>query len=204
MKIIFLTLLFSLLTSGEFVEVNDSTFDNVLMSGEWLVMVFAPWCRSCQKFKPDWEKLKHLNSQDAFGYKINFAEINIVENSGLAARLWIQYIPSILHFKDGIVRTLEFGQDFPRNLESLNEWLKNKKYLTLEPWNDFYSPNNWPSKAMFYFGLFQGHVSHLMSQLPLENKQVIITLSLVTVLFSLIIAGSISFKTSRDQKKKAE
>ena len=61
-----------------------------------LVDFWAEWCAPCLAAAPILEEL-------AKGYdeKINFAKVNVEDNSSLAAKYGIAAIPTMLIFKDG-------------------------------------------------------------------------------------------------------
>lgn len=75
---------------------TDKQFERSISQGVTLVDFDAPWCRPCRAQKPIIAALKKRYQGSAV-----VREINIDENPGIAMRLGIQSIPTIIVFKDG-------------------------------------------------------------------------------------------------------
>jgi len=81
-------------------ELDEKTFD-AFVSGNKVVLIdcWAPWCRPCRMIAPVIEELaKELEG------KVAVAKVNTDENQRLAMRLDINAIPTLLVFKDGVMR----------------------------------------------------------------------------------------------------
>jgi len=80
------------------VELNDSTFDEVLKktNGPLLVDFWAAWCMPCRIMAPVVEELAHN-----YAGKTVFAKLNVDENPDTALRYQVMSIPTFIIFKNG-------------------------------------------------------------------------------------------------------
>ncbi|MDD3398718.1 MAG: thioredoxin [Candidatus Methanomethylophilaceae archaeon] len=86
--------------AGKVVELSDSTFDKFVESNK-VVMVdcWAAWCRPCLMLAPVVEEL----AEELAG-KVGVAKLNVDENPGISMRFGISAIPTMLVFKDGVMK----------------------------------------------------------------------------------------------------
>lgn len=80
------------------IEVNDKTFDEVVLKASLPVLVdfWAPWCAPCRMVAPIVEDL----AQEYDGH-LTVAKLNTDENPHTATRYGIRSIPTLLVFKEG-------------------------------------------------------------------------------------------------------
>lgn len=81
-------------------ELTDATFDSFIESNSVvLVDCWAPWCRPCRMLTPVIEEL----AEELKG-KVAIGKLNTDENQGIAMRFNINAIPTMLIFKDGVMK----------------------------------------------------------------------------------------------------
>jgi thioredoxin 1 len=87
------------MASEHVLELNDSTFDQVVASSPLLLVDFwAPWCGPCRMIAPVIEELgKELSG------KVTVAKVNVDDAGGVAQTHGITAIPTIMIFRNGVL-----------------------------------------------------------------------------------------------------
>ena len=88
------------------VKVSDATFEaDVLQSSEPVVVDFwAEWCGPCKMIGPSLEEI----ATEMQG-KVKITKLNVDENPGVAGKLGIRSIPTLMLFKDGKLASQKVG-----------------------------------------------------------------------------------------------
>ena len=86
--------------AGKVVDIGDATFDAFVESNKIvLVDCWAAWCRPCLMLAPVVEEL----AEELAG-KVGIAKLNVDDNPGISMRFSISAIPTMLVFKDGVMK----------------------------------------------------------------------------------------------------
>ena len=87
-------------------EINDSNFQHLVLDSKSLVVVdfWAQWCGPCRKLAPVMEQI-----QNEFIDSIKVYKIDADKNINSAKEYGVISLPSILVFKDGIVKETMVG-----------------------------------------------------------------------------------------------
>jgi len=81
-------------------ELNEGTFDAFIEDNKVvLIDCWAPWCRPCIMIAPIIEEL-----EAELKGKVAVAKLNTDNNQGIAMRFKINAIPTLLVFKEGVMR----------------------------------------------------------------------------------------------------
>ncbi|HEY9721218.1 MAG TPA: thioredoxin [Oscillatoriaceae cyanobacterium] len=80
------------------IAINEALFAREVLESSTPVLVdfWAPWCGPCRMVAPVLDALAARH-----GGKLKIVKINIDENRGVAAKLGVMSIPTLLLFKDG-------------------------------------------------------------------------------------------------------
>jgi thioredoxin 2 len=86
------------LLAGEAVELDDASFDGLIARTELPVLVdfWAPWCGPCRAMAPHFERAAML-----LKHRVRFAKVNTDEAPGIASRMDIRAIPTLVLFRAG-------------------------------------------------------------------------------------------------------
>jgi len=87
-------------------KVTDASFEaDVLKSSEPVVVDFwAECCGPCKMIGPSLEEIASLKS-----ISVKIAKVNVDENPGVAGKLGIRSIPTLMLFKDGKLAAQKVG-----------------------------------------------------------------------------------------------
>ena len=123
-----------------YVNATDQNFNDILKNSNTPIVVdfWAPWCGPCKMLTPIFEKIS-----EEYEDEIKFLKVNVDENPATAIKYNIQWIPSILVFKDNqVLKTLvwvkpeqeykmEFDQLLWENSNTENNQINEQKWWIL-------------------------------------------------------------------------
>lgn len=101
-------------------HVNDANFDEIVLQSDKPVMVdfWAEWCGPCRMIAPFVEEISNEYADRALVVKCD-----VDDSPGVAARLGIRNIPTVMFFKNGEVADKQVGAvpkaNFVTKLEAL-------------------------------------------------------------------------------------
>lgn len=80
------------------INVNNKNYDEITsQNGLVLVDVWAEWCGACKPFQKIYDSTSEKFSNGVF------AKLDVLENKELVQKLDVEYIPSLLVYRDGIL-----------------------------------------------------------------------------------------------------
>lgn len=107
--------------AGNLLELTNETFDEEIGSSELPLIVdfWAEWCGPCRMVAPVLEQIASENAG-----KIRLAKLNVDDAPAVAQRFNIMSIPTLMVFKDGVMKKKIVGaKGKGQLLEDLAEFL---------------------------------------------------------------------------------
>ncbi|KAJ0008524.1 hypothetical protein NQD34_015939 [Periophthalmus magnuspinnatus] len=164
-------------------EVTDSNWEDIL-TGEWMIEFYAPWCPACQQLQPTWKEFADWG--DDMG--VNIAKVDVTEQPGLSGRFIITSLPTIYHCKDGIFRKYHG----PRTKDDFLSFVDEQKWKSIEPISSWFGPSSFLMNAMsalFKLSMFIRRCHNYMTdEVGIPNWGSYVIFGLVT-LFSGLALG---------------
>lgn len=118
---------------SQVIELDESNWDRMLTE-EWLVEFYAPWCPACKNLGPVWDDFSTWSDD----LNIKIAKVDVTTSPGLSGRFFVTALPTIFHVMNG-----EFRQyKGPRDLNSLMIFVEEKKWQQLEQVSAWSKPDS--------------------------------------------------------------
>ncbi|KAF3700915.1 Thioredoxin-related transmembrane protein 1 [Channa argus] len=164
-------------------EVTDGSWEEIL-TGEWMIEFYAPWCPACQQLQPVWKEFADWGEDMG----VNIAKVDVTEQPGLSGRFIITSLPTIYHCKDGVFRKYQGA----RTKDDFLSFVDEQKWKAVEPVSSWFGPSSFLMNAMsalFKLSMFIRRCHNYMTEylgIPVWGSYVIF--GLVT-LFSGLALG---------------
>ncbi|KAG8199934.1 hypothetical protein JTE90_006181 [Oedothorax gibbosus] len=130
------------LSKGKLAVLHEDTWSEIL-TGEWMVDFYAPWCPACQQLEPLWKEFAEWS--DDLSIKVGSVDITI--NPGLSGRFMITALPTIFHVKDGVFRQYRGSRD----KDSFISFVEEKKWQSIDPVPSWKSPQSYQMATVSTF-----------------------------------------------------
>ena len=85
-------------------KINATEFKEEALKGVAVVDFSATWCGPCQMLAPVLEEVS-----EEMGEQVDFYNVDVDENSGLAIEYGIASVPALLVLKDGVKQDILIG-----------------------------------------------------------------------------------------------
>lgn len=128
--------------NGELTKIDEDNWQD-LLTGEWMVEVFAPWCPACRGLQPTWEEFAGW-SEDL---EIGVGQVDVTLSPGLSGRFMVTSLPTIFHVKDGVFRQYNGA----RHKDSFISFVEDKKWGQVEPVSSWSRPDSIQMTLVSYF-----------------------------------------------------
>ncbi|XP_077394915.1 thioredoxin-related transmembrane protein 1 [Festucalex cinctus] len=164
-------------------EVTDGNWEDIL-TGEWMIEFYAPWCPACQQLQPVWKEFADWGEDMG----VNIAKVDVTEQPGLSGRFIITSLPTIYHCKDGVFRKYQGARTKDEFLSFVDE----KKWSAVEPVSSWFAPSSFlmnSMSALFKLSMFIRRCHNYMTEqlgIPVWGSYVIFGLA---TLFSGLALG---------------
>ncbi|XP_041668564.1 thioredoxin-related transmembrane protein 1 [Cheilinus undulatus] len=164
-------------------EVTDGNWEDIL-TGEWMIEFYAPWCPACQQLQPVWKEFSDWGEDMG----VNIAKVDVTEQPGLSGRFIITSLPTIYHCKDGVFRKYQGA----RTKDDFLSFVDEQKWKAIEPVSSWLGPSSFlmnSMSALFKLSMFIRRCHNYMTEqlgIPVWGSYVIFGLA---TLFSGLALG---------------
>ncbi|XP_074516327.1 thioredoxin-related transmembrane protein 1 [Sebastes fasciatus] len=164
-------------------EVTDGSWEEIL-SGEWMIEFYAPWCPACQQLQAAWKEFADWGEDMG----VNIAKVDVTEQPGLSGRFIITSLPTIYHCKDGVFRKYQGA----RTKDDFLSFVDEQKWRSVEPISSWFGPSSVlmnSMSALFKLSMFIRRCHNYMTEqlgIPVWGSYVIFGLA---TLFSGLALG---------------
>eukprot|EP00092_Neocalanus_flemingeri_P036296 GFUD01039518.1.p1 GENE.GFUD01039518.1~~GFUD01039518.1.p1 ORF type:complete len:308 (-),score=65.60 GFUD01039518.1:498-1421(-) len=176
---VFLTL--NALAEGKLNKIEEDNWQD-LLTGEWMVEFFAPWCPACRGLQPTWEDFAGW-SEDL---DIGIGQVDVTTSPGLSGRFMVTALPTIFHVKDGVFRQYRGARD----KDSFISFVEDKKWTGVEPISSWKSPDSLQMSLVSYFFKLSMVLRNVHTTLT-EDYQMPYWVSYVAFAVATILLGGI-------------
>ncbi|KAJ8925057.1 hypothetical protein NQ315_001228 [Exocentrus adspersus] len=115
------------------IELNEDNWRQIL-TGEWMVEFYAPWCPACKALSQKWKEFAALGP--SLGIKVG--EVDVTTSPGLSGRFMVTALPTIFHVINGEFRQYKHTRD----KDSFISFIDERKWELVEPVSNWKSPNS--------------------------------------------------------------
>merc|ERR1719378_587099 len=169
------------LVEGKLTTINEDNWRE-LLTGEWMVEFFAPWCPACRGLQPTWEDFAGW-SEDL---EIGIGQVDVTSSPGLSGRFMVTALPTIFHVKDGVFRQYRGARD----KDSFISFVEDKKWSGVEPISSWKSPDSIQMSLVSYFFKLSMVLRNIHTTLT-EDYQMPYWVSYVAFAVATILLGGV-------------
>ena len=93
------------LVMSKVIEISEENFEAEVLTSELPVLVdfWAPWCGPCRMMGPIIDEISEENLE------LKVCKVNVDDASDLARKYNVESIPTLIYFKNGVVRATMIG-----------------------------------------------------------------------------------------------
>uniref|UniRef100_A0A674BNE3 Thioredoxin-related transmembrane protein 1 n=1 Tax=Salmo trutta TaxID=8032 RepID=A0A674BNE3_SALTR len=179
--VIYLTSQPALAKPSSLKEITDGNWEDIL-TGEWMIEFFAPWCPACQQLQPMWNEFADWGEDMG----VNIAKVDVTEQPGMYTLL-----PCC---KDGVFRRYQGA----RTKDDFLSFIDEKKWQGIEPVSSWFGPSSFmmnTMSALFKLSMFIRRCHNYLTEqlgIPVWGSYIIFGLA---TLFSGLALGLVQKQT---------
>jgi len=121
------------LCNAKLVILEEDNWEQML-TGEWMVEFYAPWCPACRALEPVWKDFASWS--DDLGIKVG--QVDVTTAPGLSGRFMVTALPTIYHVKDGVFRQYRGSRD----KEEFISFIEDKRWEAIEEIPSWKAPSS--------------------------------------------------------------
>ncbi|XP_054282857.1 thioredoxin-related transmembrane protein 1-like isoform X2 [Macrosteles quadrilineatus] len=123
-------------------SLNEENWD-AMLSGEWMVEFYAPWCPACKAMQSVWEEFSGWSKD----LNIKVGQVDVTQSPGLSGRFMVTALPTIFHVLNGEFRQYKGS----REKDSFISFIEEDKWKAIEPIPGWKSPSSFQMSIVSYF-----------------------------------------------------
>ncbi|XP_054154156.1 thioredoxin-related transmembrane protein 1-like [Oppia nitens] len=127
---------------GSVITLTEDSWSDML-SGEWMVEFFAPWCPACRALQKDWNSFATWSHD----LSIKVGAVDVTANPGLSGRFLVTQLPTIYHVKDGVFRQYKGTRD----TNAFVSYIEEKSWQKADPVSLWTAPDSILMSVVSYF-----------------------------------------------------
>ncbi|KAF5285541.1 hypothetical protein FQA39_LY16606 [Lamprigera yunnana] len=164
------------------VELNEDNWHQIL-SDEWMIKFYAPWCPACKGLQSVWKEFAMLGTD--IGIKVG--QVDVTTSPGLSGRFMVTALPTIFH-----VMNDEFRQyKGPRDMAAFVSFIKDKKWENVKPIPGWKSPGSFQMSVVSSFfklsQMLRGIHNHLMEEFGLPTWGSYLIFAIATIILGALL-----------------
>ncbi|XP_067007173.1 thioredoxin-related transmembrane protein 1 [Anabrus simplex] len=124
------------------IKLNEDNWEEMLTQ-EWMVEFYAPWCPACKALQPMWEDFSTWS--DDLGIRVG--QVDVTTSPGLSGRFMVTALPTIFHVLDGEFRQYRGARD----KDAFISFIEEKKWKSIDAIPSWKSPGSFQMSVVSYF-----------------------------------------------------
>ncbi|KAI9493955.1 hypothetical protein BDB00DRAFT_351865 [Zychaea mexicana] len=157
---------------------------------------YADWCNFCRNYAPKYEAVQRVLASSPTSHDVGVGKVNVETSPGLAARFFVQRLPTIVHIKDHQVRVIP--ADRMNDLVSL---IEDQSWKDLQTVNGMTSPFSVIGTLVSYTGKMVKWASSMSS---LTIVLLMFVLLAFVVIVPAYLPGTEELKQEAEEAKRLE
>ncbi|CAB0019032.1 unnamed protein product [Nesidiocoris tenuis] len=174
-------------TKSQLIRLNEDNWAKML-TGEWMIEFYAPWCPACQQLQPQWEEFSTWSKD----LGVSVAQVDITSSPGLNGRFMVTALPTIFHVINGEFRQYKGSRD----REAFMSFIEEKRWENVETVPAWKHPSSVQMSVVSYFFKLSHNLrvihNKLMEEYGLPSWGSYLIFAVVTIILGAIL-GLVSF-----------
>uniref|UniRef100_A0A1B6KAL8 Thioredoxin-related transmembrane protein 1 n=1 Tax=Graphocephala atropunctata TaxID=36148 RepID=A0A1B6KAL8_9HEMI len=129
-------------SKSQLVILNEDNWD-LMLTGEWMVEFYAPWCPACKALQQSWEEFSGWSKD----LNIKVGQVDVTASPGLSGRFMVTALPTIFHVLNGEFRQYRGARD----KESFISFIEEDKWKSVDPIPGWKSPASFQMSVVSHF-----------------------------------------------------
>uniref|UniRef100_U5ETG4 Putative thiol-disulfide isomerase and thioredoxin n=1 Tax=Corethrella appendiculata TaxID=1370023 RepID=U5ETG4_9DIPT len=146
---------------SQVIELDEDNWD-LMLTNEWLVEFYAPWCPACKNLQPIFDDLSSWSDD----LNIKTGKVDVTTSPGLSGRFFVTALPTIFHVYNGEFRQYKGSRD----LNSFMTFIEEKKWQSIETVSAWKRPDSIQMSVVSLFFKLSYHLKEFNNMLLKEYE----------------------------------